>query len=217
MLFQFAGGRFGVGFFQTLERWGFMDSIFPFALAFTVTYAVLAKTKIFLKKKGDGSVDPKEKVRANKINLVVSIIMGILFIYPHISGRYRQWGLNDPVDIVNASIPQVGVILVGVLLFMILIGAMGFKGLAGTGLKKIAFLLAFLGVGYIFLDSAGYLNFTRLNFLRDPNMQAFLVILLVLGGLLYFLGSDGQPRQPDEKHPIDKFLTWFSEKPPEGE
>lgn len=199
MLFQFAGGRFGVGFFQTLERWGFMDAIFPFALVFTVVYAILRKLDLW----------GEDNDKANKINLVVAVIMAVTFIYPHISGRYRAWGVADPVDIINTSIPQVGVILIAIVMFLVLIGMLGFDEFQG-GLQQLAFVGALLAVIYIFVDAAGYWNFPMLNFLSDPNLQAFVVILLVLGGLIYFLGSDDGGSGGAES--AKNFLKWFSGK-----
>ncbi len=172
MLFQFFGG----GVFQTFERWGMFDALLPFALVFTVVYGILRKIQIF------------GKEASNRLDVIVALVTATAFVYPHLSGRYNQWGVADPVSIINASIPQVGVIIIAVVMFLILIGLLGFKSFGA--LQQITALLGFFVVGYIFLNAAGYLNFSWLWFMNNPDIQAFIVIVIVLGGLLWFLGEE---------------------------
>jgi|SRR3989338_5825121 len=174
MLFQFYGG----GVFQTFERWGMFDALLPFALVFTVVYGILRKIKIF----GESA--------SNRLDIIIALVTASAFVYPHLSGRYNQWGVADPVNIINESIPQVGVIIIAIVMFLIMIGLLGFKkfGVLQQGMVFLSFLL----VGYIFLNAAGYLTLSWLSFMNNPDLQAFLVIVLVLGGLLFFL-SEGPP------------------------
>jgi len=100
MLFQFAGGRFGTGFFQSLARYGFIDAIFPFVLVFTIVYGMLRKIRIF----GQDA--------SNRFDIIIALVTGTAFVYPHISGDYSRYGFADPVVIINQAIPQIGVIIV---------------------------------------------------------------------------------------------------------
>jgi len=196
MLFQF-GGQFGRGFFQGLERFGFIDAIFPFALVFTIVYGILRKIQIF------------GKDASNRFDLIIALVTGVAFVYPHVTGRYAAFGIADPVNIINQSIPQVGVIIIAIVMFLILIGLLGFKGKFGA-LQQIMALLAVVVVGYIFLEAAGWFtSSTMLRFLsNNPDLQLFIVIILVLGGLLWFLGEDRSGGENGGKR-FTKFLDTF--------
>ena len=177
MLFQFYGGRFGGAFFQNLESFGFIDAIFPFALVFTVVYGILRKIKIF------------GKDASNRFDIIIALVTGVAFVYPHVSGRYQTWGVTDPVNIINQSIPQVGVFIIAILMFMILLGMLGFSKFGA--LQQLTALLAFIVVIAIFANAAGWLTSSWISYyFGDPDVQAFLVIILVLGGLLFFLGEE---------------------------
>jgi len=181
MLFQF-GGSIGNTFFRSLERWGFIDSLFPFALVFVIIYGILRKIRIF----GQDA--------SNRFDVIIALVSATAFVYPHFSGAYRSYGVVDPVVLINTAIPQIGIILVAVVLFLVLIGTLGFKEFKGP-LQQMAVLASIFIVGYIFMNSAGYFQSPWLSFLSDPDIQAFIVVVLVLGGLLFFLGDEGESKE----------------------
>src|SRR3989338_3319293 len=84
---QYSFNRLG----DFLQKFGFLDFILPFILVFTIVFAVLEKTKILGEKKN--------------FNVVVALVMGLLFVVPHIVGSYPLG--YDPVLVLNATLPSI--------------------------------------------------------------------------------------------------------------
>ena len=57
-----------------LEYWGIIDVVLPFFLIFSILYSVLRRLKLF----GDNK----------SVDIVVSLIMSVLTVVPHITGNY---------------------------------------------------------------------------------------------------------------------------------
>lgn len=168
--------------FLRLENMGLTDVLLPFLLVFTLVFAVLQKAKIFGQDK-------------KNINMVISIIIGLLVVIPHITGDYPPGG--DVVEIMNSAIPNVSIFIVAIVMLLIMIGVFGVNiEIAGTSLGGIVTLLSVLIIFFVFATSAGWFNMALpnwLGFLSDPDTQALIVVLLMFGIIVMFVtgGGDG--------------------------
>lgn len=161
------------GALYTLERLGLTDVILPFILVFTIVFAVLQKAKIF-------------GAESKKYNVVVALVVGLLVVIPHVTGRYPPGA--DVVEIINEAIPAVSVLLIAVVMFLVLIGIF-FEPKAGGWVSSIVLLLSILAVVWIFGKAAGW--WYRMPFwLDDPDVQALVIIILVFGIIVWFITAE---------------------------
>jgi len=170
-------------FMYMLEHAGVADVILPFALIFTIVYAILEKTKIL----GEN----EEKQPMSNLNAMVALVMGFSVIIPHVLRYYPPE--RDPVLIMNSSLPSVAVILVAIIMVLMMIGLLSDKenpeiGEGWSG--NVAIILAVLVVAFIFLSNAGFLNF-RLFISRAT--QSTVLALLIFGIVIWTVmkGSKG--------------------------
>lgn len=171
-----------------LQDLGVADVLLPFLLVFTVVFAVLQKAKILGK-------DSK------KYNVIVAMVMAFSVIFPHILGYYPP--TSDPVIIINSSLPQISVVIIAIVMVMLLLGVFGADiDLAGKGINTWILFIAFGTVIYVFGTNAGFFGngtFPRwLWFLEDPNTQSLLVMILVFGGIIYFITKEDKPKDDDK-------------------
>ncbi len=167
-----------VEFFQNLETFGVMDALLPFLLIFTIVFAILQKTEIL----GEG--------RKN-FNVILALIMGLAVVIPHVTGRYPPGG--DIVLIINQALPQVSIVIVAIIMLMIMIGVFGHRmHIAGTSLASWLIIASILVIGYIFGHAAGWFVIwpSWLDWLKNPQTQALVIILLIFGIIVAFITSD---------------------------
>jgi hypothetical protein len=172
--------------FNYLDSLGVLDVLLPFAIIFTVVWAVLNRIKIFGNETG------------SKINTILAISIAVLSIVPHVTGKYQQF---DIVNFINTSFPQVGLIVMSIVLLLILLGTLGTN--VEEGYKNIAIgtagLIALVVLGIVIWNSLfPYSTPTWLNFLGDPDLQALLVIILVFGLIVYFV-TKGEKKTGDKE------------------
>lgn len=166
--------------FLNLENnFSLTDIFLPFILIFAIIYAISDKVLHF---RGQGK----------KFNLVVSLVLSLMTVIPHVTGAYGQF---DIINIINSSIPQIVMIIVGVILALMLIGATGGLGFGpDESFTKYAKYVALAIVGLIIwsnVDSNWYFgNIPILGILGDPDIQAIALILIVFGGIVAYVTSD---------------------------
>ena len=186
-------------FMQALESWGLTDVMLPFLLIFTLVFAILQKTNIL----GEGK---------KNYNVVVSLVMALLFIIPHVTGRYSSMGFasgRDPVDIINGFLPGISLVIVAVIMLFILIGIWGgeAKWAGGTPSAMIA-LLAAVAVVWIFGASAGWWSgwnwFT--NFFGEDSVS-LIIIILVFGIIIWFITKSEKTTEGESF--LEKFGNMF--------
>ncbi len=156
------------------ETYGVMDFLLPFLLVFTISFAVLQKSKIL----GDGK---------KQFNVVVSLVLGLLFVVPHITGSYPLG--YDPVDVMNATLPSISLIAVAAIMVLLLLG------IFGTGFSE----KAAPWIGFISLAFVVYIFGAALNLWTGPHdvfgwwtseTTEILIIVLVFGLLVWFITKD---------------------------
>jgi hypothetical protein len=175
-----------VDMMYALQNAGVIDVLFPFLLVFVVVFAVLQKSKVLGKDK-----------EVKKYNALVSLIMGFIFVVPHVLGVYPPG--YDPVMILNGALPGVSIVLIAALMILLLIGIFGGE-LSG---KVTGWLVgaAIVIVVYIFGGSAGwwYQPPVWLAWLSDPDTQALLIIIIVFAALIWFITSEEKTEKEEYK------------------
>ena len=89
-------------FGRSLERWGLMDVLLPFLLIFTIVFAVLEKSKILGEER-------------RNMNSAIALIFALIIVIPHITGDLPAG--YDPVLVLNAALPSVGLVAVIIVIF----------------------------------------------------------------------------------------------------
>lgn len=157
-------------YFQT---WGVMDFLLPFILVFTIVYAVMQKTKILGDKKN--------------FNVIIALVLGLLFVVPHIIGAYPLG--YDPVQVMLDALPSISLVSVAAIMLLLLMGIFGTK-FAKAAAPVIA--IAALGfVAYIFgaalqVWTGPYEVFSWWT----PETTELMVILLIFGLVIWFITKE---------------------------
>ena len=189
--------------FRILEKYGIIDVVLPFLLVFAIIYAILQKSKIFKKK----DTDEADK----KTNTIVSLVISVLFIVPHLTGAYETALGFDPVDAVLTALPSFGLILIGIVLFGILAGLLGVWQ-AKTWKRWTAFigLILIAYVFYVSIPGTGGRAPGFLNFLNDPDIQTLIIIILIFAVLVAFITAE-EPEEGKE-HVGKRFIDYLFNK-----
>jgi len=192
MAYGFSGGG---GFFQDgimqLEQLGIMDVIIPFILVFTIVFAVLQKTKIL-------GADKDGKSRKN-FNSVISLVMALAVIIPHVTGDYLD-PRYDVVNIINQALPNISVILVAVIMMLLIIGVFGGEvNIAGSSLAGWAVIFAIAATVFVFGSAAQWFDLPNwASFLLDSQTQALIVVVLVFALIIWFITKEDKEKKPGE-------------------
>jgi len=159
----------GRNIFQTLVDWGFVDAILPFILIFVLIFAILQQIKMF----GED----------RRIHGILAMVIAAMVVVPHVVGLYPQG--SDPIIMINQFLPAAAVLLIAILVVILLLG------LAGAEIPStFQWLIALVAIGillFIILMTVIPGFFPTFDFLRDPSMQALLIILLVMGLVGFFV------------------------------
>lgn len=153
-----------------LESYGFRDVLLPFFLIFTILYATLSYSKMFGDKK--------------QVNVMISLIIGLLVVIPHVTRSYPP-GL-DVVDIINTAIPQVMVLVMAIVMFMVLVGMFG-KKLSVGPIFGLIVLFSIAVLVYIFGSAAGWFGRTRVDAWLTEDLKMLIVIIIIFGLVIAFL------------------------------
>lgn len=168
-------------FFISLEQFGFVDVLLPFLLVFTIIFAILDKTKIM----GEGK---------RNMNVSIALIFALIVVIPHVTGNFPAG--YDPVQIINAALPSVSLVVVAVISLMILIGVFAHDrimlGLTAPGWVGLFSIVALV---FIFGSAAGWWQTGVLNWLDSifgSDVLAIVIMLLVFGIIIAFVTGGGE-------------------------
>ena len=200
MLFQFfqaypsGGGRLS-SLFQYLTDFGFQDFLLPALLFFTLIFAILQRVPLFqvqvMQKDAQGKwvgktttvgTAPNTKIvpvmTGNKrINSMIAIVIALAVTMPHILGYYPPG--QDPIDLISGFLPSTAIVLMAVFVVLLLLG------LAGASMPSM--MQMFIAIGavillvFLFLMNMFPYWIPAWDFLRDPAIQALIVVLLTMG------------------------------------
>ena len=164
----------------TIQTYGILDFILPFILVFTIVFAVLQKAKILGENKN--------------FNVVVALVLGLLFVLPHVMGIYPLG--YDPVQVLLETLPSISLVAVAAIMVLLLMGIFGARW-AGSALPIIAFLaLGF--VAYIFGASLFlWRGPTDVFYWWTPQLTELIVIILVFGLIVWFITKE--PRKAGDE------------------
>ena len=171
-------------FFRDLDRWGLTDILLPFLLIFVIVYAILMKTKVLGETK-------------KNLNVVVAVVMGLLVVIPHITGRFPA--NTDPVLIINDALPQVSLVLVAIVFLLVMIGVFGQDYvMLGVTMPGWITLVSFIAIIIIFGGSAGWwdssFGATFENFFGTESVAVF-IMLITFGLIIAWITSDSKERE----------------------
>ena len=185
----YGGGGYYASFLNTLQTFGILDFILPFILVFTIVYAVLQKIKLL----GDNK----------NFNVVVALVMGLLFVVPHVMGLYPLG--YDPVQVMLETLPSISLVAVAAIMLLILMGIF-----STNFSQKAAPLIAIAALIFVI-----YIFGASLNFWTGPydvfywwtaELTELIVIILVFGIIVWFI-----THEPDAKTPGEGIVKWIGE------
>jgi len=169
----------GAGFTTLVDyfqAYGVLDFLLPFILVFTIIFAVMQKTNIL----GQD---------AKKFNVIIALVLGLLFVVPHMLGTYPLG--YDPVQVLNESLPSISLVAVAAIMLLLMLGLFGAGFTENArpiiGVASIAFIL------YIFGSSLG-LWFGPYDVFSwwSSELTELIIIILIFGLVVWFItgGSD---------------------------
>ncbi len=163
-------------FFDLIRRGheiGITDVFLPFILFFTVIYAVLRAMKLF----GDNK----------RFHTVIALVLALLIVTPHVINPSS----NDVVSIINRAIPGVSGLIVGIVLFMVVLGVFGIELRKEGVVSGVLVLVMLVVVLYIFGKAAGWWGGASvpewLDFLNDPDTMVMIVMIFTFLIVIWFI------------------------------
>src|SRR3989338_9334400 len=163
-------------------KFGLFDVVLPFLLVFTLMFAILEKTRVL------GTEN--DKPRAN-LNSMVSFIIAMLVV------------ATNKTKIINEALPNVVLLVVMILAFLILLGLFYKTGeldfsTKHAGFYKVLVGALFVGILLIFLNSI-YLNDGQswleyafnyaFNNVTSPAITSIIFLLIALGAIVFITGG----------------------------
>jgi len=172
---------------RQLEALGISDVLLPFFLIFTIVFAILQRSGIL----GD-----KTKPETRTFNVVLSTIMGLVVVIPHLLGKYPAGA--DVVEIINRSLPNVAVVIVALIMVLLIVGVFGGSPTWVSTAGGFVAIAAFLIVGYIFASAAGWLPPT-IDLMLSPDTQALLLVVGVFALIIWFITRNPEAPKTGER------------------
>jgi len=128
---------------QFFQDFGLFDIVLPFLLVFTIVYAILDKTRLL----GTIKTEKDQEIPNKNLNSMVAFVIGLLVV-----------ATANVVRAINESLPNIILLLVVLISFLILIGVFwktGEMDFAGKHKNWYRFFMVvlFIGVIAIFLNA----------------------------------------------------------------
>ena len=187
----------------TLESWGVLDVVLPFILIFTIVFAIMEQTKIL----------GKDDTKAKKYGVVIALVVAASVVIAHVQGIYYNG--FDPVLIINNALPQVGLLLVAIVMMLLTIGLWTGKKADGTKGHGVWFTVVSAGIVVaIFAASLGFWQVPYwISSLLNSNLISIVVALLMFGLVIKFIvGEPKKEGAPAKKSAADGFKDFFGGK-----
>ena len=176
----------------TLQNWGVVDVILPFILIFTIVFAVMEQTGIL-----GGKDNPKNR----KYSMMIALVLAFAVVIPHVTGAY-YYGF-DAVEIINQALPQVGLLLVAIVMLLLTLGLWtGKKADGSKGIGKWFTLISGLIVIVIFIASmnTGVWQLPQwLWWIINSQVLALIIAILVFGIIIRFIAGDDEQDKEKKK------------------
>ncbi|MBI1972168.1 MAG: hypothetical protein HYS53_02605 [Candidatus Aenigmarchaeota archaeon] len=178
--------------FNFLEKYQAQELIVPFLLTFVIAFGVLDTIHIF---------------RKNSINVVIALAISFFAIFYGPYGAMGQFLTN--------LYGTGAVAIVGLVMFMIILGALSLGGAHRPGVGIFGRLFGVSGgsvaglivvIVFIFLLGTGW--FENIGIKLDPDTTALMIIVLIVTALVAIVVSPGPTRR--------LWNNWFPPHPDEG-
>ena len=157
------------------QQWGVMDFLLPFLLVFTIVFAVSAKLPLFSERKN--------------FRVIIALVLGLMFVIPHITGYYGSTFNYDPVEVLNETLPSISLVAVAAVMLLLLMGVFGTSFAAAAA--PIIAIAAIIFVAYIFGSSLQFWNGpSDIWSWWTPETTELIIILLVFGLIVYFITKE---------------------------
>ncbi|MEK6940114.1 MAG: hypothetical protein AABX31_05285 [Nanoarchaeota archaeon] len=158
---------------QYFQAYGVMDFLLPFILVFTIIYAVASKLPLFKDNKNYA--------------VVVALVLGLLFVVPHITGTYPLG--YDPVQVMNESLPSISLVSVAAVMVLLLLGVFGKEFSKGA-----APLIAIVSLGFVIYIFGASLRLWRgpydVFYWWSSDVTELMIVLLIFGLVVWFIVKD---------------------------
>jgi len=199
------GGQSLRGAFQYLQDFGFMDFILPFLLIFALLWGILQRVMLFRKNKLKADGTPETKTVGTgadaktvpvyesdrKLNAVVAMVIALGVTIPHAAGVYPPD--LDPINLINKFLPQAAILVAAILVISLLFGISGAE--VPNAMYRVIGMIAAAILCFVILMAVFPNTFPAFGWLRDPAVQAGIIVLLVMGLVGWFVmrESGGEP------------------------
>lgn len=178
-----------------LDQIGVYDIILPFLLVFTIVFAVLEKTKVL----GIEKIDGKDYTKKN-LNSVFAFSVAFLVI-----------ASTQLVSLINGVMANIVLLLILAVCFLMLVGV--FMGDKEFTLKdypnwiKFFMALMFIGIVVIFLNAivvndegnTALEAVLSIFIYWNETWAAAIIFLIVIGGFLFYIVRDSNPKEEKKK------------------
>jgi len=180
-----------------LVKLGVYDIVLPFLLVFVLVYALLEKTRVLGTDTGKDSKGEKAEYSKKSLNAMVAFCTGFFVI-----------ASTQLVAVINKSVSQIFILLLLIVCFMLVAGAMHQQDSKGFfldpkkhgGYYTIFMALIFISIIAIFMNALGWLD-TIYAFLKDnwnTDYVAAVIFIVIIIGFMAWVTADSAPK-PEEK------------------
>lgn len=183
-----------------LVELGVYDIILPFLLVFVLVYALLEKTKILGTDVAKDKGGEKTEYSKKSLNAMVAFCIGFFVV-----------ASTQLVAVINKSVSQIFILLLLVVCFLLVAGAMHQQSKDGFFLDpknkhqrfyyKAFMGIIFVAIAAIFLNALGWLE-AIYGFLKDnwnTDYVAAVIFIVIIIGFMAWIMSDPAPKDEDKK------------------
>ncbi|MGM5481035.1 MAG: hypothetical protein ACQESE_01350 [Nanobdellota archaeon] len=187
------------GLIHSLQQWGVIDVILPFILIFTIVFAVLEKIQLLSKDEGQN----------RKYSTIIAIVMAFAVVVPHVTGGY-YYGF-DAVEVINQALPQVGLLLVAIVMMLLTIGL--WIGKTPSGAKGAGVWFTMISAGIVIAIFVASIGWWRAPYwlmrLLNSDIIALVIAILVFGLVIKWISSPEKKKESKDKTSAVKNFTEF--------
>ena len=171
--------------------------IVVFALIFAISFGIMRKIRFL----APGEDKKKALEKARPIHTILSLVLGLLVLVPHYTARGSTY---DIIPVITQALPQISLLLIGVLAALIILGFFGLSFVRGSEnkgnpLKTIVFLITIIFVIYIFGSNLGLWNNPWANTFLSPDMVAVVLAILVFALIVSFVMGPKKVKKEEDK------------------
>ena len=128
------------------------------------------------------------------MNVGIALIFALIVVIPHVTGNFPAG--YDPVQIINAALPSVSLVIIAIVSLMILVGVFAHDRLLwGMTAPGWIGLVSIVIIAFIFGSAAGWWQVGFLDWLDSifgSDVIAVIIMILVFGVIIAFVTGGGE-------------------------